>query len=546
MIGKLHRMAWQSIRLALSNRCGRESDNQGATVRRNRRIAVPFIALAAFCAVWLGWLSTQNGVGVTPDSVTYIRGARNILRGRGFIGIDERPETHFPPGYSLCLAAVGAVNGDPYRSVRPLHAALFALNVALIGIIVFKLTDGSLLALVAALMMALSSRVLVYIHPMAWSEPLFLVLSFTGIWALAEYLTNGRRLLFVGSALCFGAAILTRYAGIALIPAAVLALLLFQEGSRRRRVFSCALFVLLCTGGLALWMVRNAAVADAPAPRQIAFHPVSLSHAERGLTTMLNWVLPLGLPIRAKGAVLAVGLFLVTGALVRVSGKERVLRWPSGRDSSTPLTMTLFFFIGSYLATLVASVSFADFAIPFDDRMLSPVFVAGLILAVSCCWRFLTARGFVRGLRYVFIVLAIFSALQMIQTTPLIRARARGAMYASSAWAHSDVIEFLRGVPEDAPVYSNAPDAIDFLLDRHSRRIPRRFCPSSIRPNLTFSEDVEEMAGTLREAGGVLVWFENVSRRYLPKVEEIETLIPLTTVYIGDDGVVYSVPDHSE
>jgi hypothetical protein len=66
------------------------------------------IMLAGFVAVLL---ATGRGVGVTPDSISYIGGARSLLAGDGFSmpGNVPMPITHFPPFYSLLLAAIGSL-----------------------------------------------------------------------------------------------------------------------------------------------------------------------------------------------------------------------------------------------------------------------------------------------------------------------------------------------------------------------------------------------------------------------------------------------------
>src|SRR5687767_13052410 len=87
-------------------------------------LAAPVIAVSA---------ATRWGVGITPDSIAYIAGARSVLSGDGFAmpGAEPAPITHFPPFYSFILAAIGVIGPDPLTVARWLGALVFAANVGI-------------------------------------------------------------------------------------------------------------------------------------------------------------------------------------------------------------------------------------------------------------------------------------------------------------------------------------------------------------------------------------------------------------------------------
>ncbi len=43
--------------------------------------------------------SKHSGIGVSPDSVTYISAARHLVQGKGFISFENLPVVDFPFGY---------------------------------------------------------------------------------------------------------------------------------------------------------------------------------------------------------------------------------------------------------------------------------------------------------------------------------------------------------------------------------------------------------------------------------------------------------------
>src|SRR2546421_11530092 len=85
-------------------------------------------------------VTIHDGVGVSPDSCEYVMGARNLLAGKGIGAIDAEgeyhPLTHFPPLYMLILAAGNAVVGDLFKAAYGMNLLLYALNIALVAVVV--------------------------------------------------------------------------------------------------------------------------------------------------------------------------------------------------------------------------------------------------------------------------------------------------------------------------------------------------------------------------------------------------------------------------
>jgi hypothetical protein len=72
------------------------------------------VCILALWAVWMVWQSTTKmGIGITLDSVYYLRAAENVAAGKGYV-VDfdgtETPLTHYPPGYSLLLAPIASIS----------------------------------------------------------------------------------------------------------------------------------------------------------------------------------------------------------------------------------------------------------------------------------------------------------------------------------------------------------------------------------------------------------------------------------------------------
>ena len=196
--------------------------------------------------------ATSGGIGANGDSAAYLLAARNVLAGQGLVSFTTSgpsdmltaPLSHWPPLFPLLLAALGLTGLDPAIGARLLNAALFAVNVGLVGWLVWRLAGTGLAVGVAVLLMLGAPHILV-LHSMAWTEPLFLTLTLATLILLAHALTGGGRRTLFAAALAAAAACQTRYVGLALLGLGGLALWLWPGRRLARRIGEGVVFGVL-------------------------------------------------------------------------------------------------------------------------------------------------------------------------------------------------------------------------------------------------------------------------------------------------------------
>jgi hypothetical protein len=102
------------------------------------------------------------------------------------------------------------------------------------------------------------------------------------------------------------------------------------------------------------------------------------------------------------------------------------------------------------------------------------------------------------------------------------------------------IIEEIRKLPQDAYIYSNAPDLIYLHTKRFSSKIPAKYIPTmNIYPN--FQYEMKKIATKLKEKDGFLVLIYPYSRHYLPTEDELNSLLDLQVYKRTPDGVIYKV-----
>ncbi len=260
---------------------------------------------------------------------------------------------------------------------------------------------------------------LVEIHSMAWSESLFIFLSLAGFWTLSRAIKDQSNLYLILSAAWIALALLSRYIGVVLVATGGLSIWLFSERPFRRRVLDSLLFGLITVGPLALWLLRNSLSAGTATSRELFFHPVNRQQIGAALTTLGSWFL---IPDSASGLIkalpyLALGLVILAVMIARHRRQEQ----KTGRAgwatlSALPvLIRIILIFIPLYTLFLLISLTFLDANTPLDSRILSPVYVTGVILVVYFLAEGLGELHKAALLRYAVIVgaLVFLAALAM-------------------------------------------------------------------------------------------------------------------------------------
>ena len=159
-----------------------------------------FSALGTFLVLVRG---STYGVGVTPDSVTYISTARSLLQGNGFIDWDGSSYTIFPPLFPLLLALTGIFGPDPADTAGYVNAFLCGLAIFLSSRWLWQhlrtrpaptsRTLQTYLLLWAAVVLILSSP-LSRVASLALSELLFILLTISALFTFNTFLDTGNGL----------------------------------------------------------------------------------------------------------------------------------------------------------------------------------------------------------------------------------------------------------------------------------------------------------------------------------------------------------------
>jgi len=475
-------------------------------------------------AVGLLLLASRGGPGVSSDTVVYLEGARALARGAGYVAattVGWLPLTHYPPLYSVVLAAVGTVSKDH------LYAALYlniALRAALLAIVWYGLRRiarvGPVSTGIALGFLAVSAD-LTDVHAMVWSEPLFFVLSVGALFFLAGHLSNRRRLLLAAASLLLAAAALTRYAGLGLLGAAPLLLLVRRERTWRDRLVDLGLYICVAAPPVLAWWLRDARVAFAfedwigESRRTLAFHLPSLQDWGAGASTVSLWLFPYSVPSVVGALVVLAGAGLLLALVVRRARVGEASRpSPDGLACARVLLVAAF----SYLAFVVLARSVADAVIPFDGRMLSPAFVY-LVIGVAAAFGSGELFGF-RVKQVGAVVAALLIALLLRHGYYAAQQGKASLDYAGKTYAR---MAQEAAASQRTVAYSNDPFFLRFYFASPVAALPFRSNPFSDAANPRFKGEVGALCHDL-SATGHTVFYAGAGQSRNPTLRELIVL----------------------
>jgi 4-amino-4-deoxy-L-arabinose transferase-like glycosyltransferase len=507
------------------------------TAKKESPPAVYTIALGAIAILGFALVvyATHWGIATSSDSARYIRSARHVLgREAETPSPIEAPaeQAHYPPLYPTVLAAASLGGADPLDAARWVQALLMAANAVVAGEIVRRFTGSRAGALFVAAMVALSPSSL-FVHTWALSEPLYLLLTLFSLGFLAAQLRNPRGRTVIAAGIFAGLSILTRYAGAAILPAGGVALLLARQRPWHRRLIDAAVFMAFGVLAPAAWSVRNRLVLGSSTNRVLAFHPIGFDHLIDAARTFCAWLFTTEPPTFAPRALPAVATLLVIALIVAAVIFAR----------RSALAVVCLLFIAAFAVTLAVSISFVDFHTPADERILSPVYVASLLLTGVLL---AGARSDPTSSRAIVSwSLAILFAIGCIARSAMTAKdlHDNGGGFAHVKWRTSPVLAALRDqVPRERLLYSNAPGAI-YLLSGWPVviSIPAEYSASSRLPNDDYPQRLAQMTDDLRAGRALIVYLERYGsgRWYYPSGEQLKKRLGLHRLVHRSDGDIY-------
>jgi hypothetical protein len=463
-------------------------------IRRLKTINWPKIAmcsgpLLAFLAILA---SSRWGAALGDDSYWYIKPARDVLAGNS-------PEFHplYPPFLPIILSGLGFLGIDPAESVRYLNAVLFAVAVLLAFLIALRMSQSVFFSFLASTSILLSAR-LIQVFSSAMSEPLYLCLVLGCIYSVDRYMDERRLLWLVTGGVLAGLAVFTRYAGVSIVLAVALYLLIRKGQPASRRIRDISVYVVISAFPITAYVVRNVLTTGRPVGQgKFSWNLVKQFQPDVLIRNLADWIVPGRF---VEGYEQALILLLLVGLAAIIGGywmayRERFVGILTSIFESRVLILLMIFVIVNMVMLSLARGFFSG-GNPFNPRYLAPVQISVFLIGFAVVAQLYRRTGeksqlLLRGTSLAFV--AFLAARALFTVWALYN---EGAGYSSRRWHISETIAYLNRRPE-TPLMSTANDGIYFWTGRRPLHISRQDSNASAKDFLC-------------DTGGLLVIIDSV------------------------------------
>jgi len=516
------------------------------TFHPQRSILYGVFAVLCLLAAWLLWKNMPWGIGVHHDSFYYLNSAQNLAQGLGFRAVQGDgslvPLNHFPPLYPGILALTRRLSGASLVSAAGFYsAAWFGLLAFAVGALIYRYTRSLIMAGLG-LLAALLSPLLVDLHLVAMTEPLFLFWMILLVFFLHRYLTGQRKTDFALTVLFAVLSYFTRYIGAAAVAAGGLALLFLLPGNLAKRVRTSLVFGGLCVLPISAWLLRNIALTGSATNRDFIFHLPTANQLGAGLESLSLWLFPPTVPFRLRAALTLAAAILLTGLYIYQILRAR--RSPLEDLAWLDFIHAAVVFILAYLALLMFSVTFFDASTRLDNRILSPVYFLGLIIAPLLVWHTVLSGQPARVRLGILAGIGFLVAASYLPRTlaSLEYMRKEGLGYTGKHWQESTAIRYLEEHPPQGDLYASDAFAVTFLTGRNAYWIPERNNPVRNEVNAGYPQAVQEMQQNILDTSGALIFFFPFDPgQPWPDIDRMTD--SLVMVDRTEDGIIYSPPE---
>ncbi|HZE83693.1 MAG TPA: hypothetical protein VE035_05250 [Puia sp.] len=481
-------------------------------------------AIAGFLIIYA--FTRHGGIGVSPDSITYISVAANIHDHGSVTDFSKEAMMDFPAGYPVFLSIVMFLTGkDVMYSGAILNASMFAAVIWLCGWLMEQFSFRSKWYKWVLLSCLVLSPCLLEVYSMIWSETLFILLFLVFVACTRRYFLyhSTKAVLLMG--LIAGLACVTRYAGITFIGAGGLLLICDPALELKTRIWHMLLFGLASTVLLALNLYRNQLVTGT----LTGFREKGVTSFGANLHDMgvvfCNWLPFLQNHYSIAGA-LAMVLILafVNAFVVRLVRRERFFSYEN--------ISAAYFIVYAVFILLSATVSRFQ---TLDSRLLSPLFIPWIWGCTS--WIPVWTAGW-PSVKRIGVILVTAVAAIVFQAGQLSNdyeawdgIRSAGIPgYTEDGWRNSETIRFVRdnkaALHARSTLYSNATDGIWFFTGDHADMIPHKDFPADVREFLA-------------EDHFWVIWFDDAINPDLLSLDYIGRYKKLSEVRRFSDGSAY-------
>jgi len=518
-------------------------------------IWVVFIIIGSLGFFSIFLITSSWGISISPDSVSFIAAAKNILNGRGVTvlydntgkyqlnlwhsqNLDEKIHVMlWPPLYPALLALLGFTGLNIFFAAKLLNSILFFFFIILFCYIIKKNTSSTILSILTSIIL-LTSTAILEIFTYAHTEAPFLLFGFLGILFLQKFLENKKYLFFSLSLLCTILSSMSRYSGSVFILTCVVSVIILDNTELKKRLYNSIIFLSIGMLPLIIWFLRLKMVGDSYSLRKFLFHPPTLKEWQELILSMTKWITIKNFGIVVSCIIASIFLLVIISLTVFTMIKKK---GQIKSNSTFFIIIILLIFIFLYFVFHISSKVFFEAALKISlERYLSPLFIAFTILIILLLKNMFNIINKKYLYNIFLIILTIFCIFYIYNGYIWsIKVYRDGQGYSQEYFIKSEIVQEVKKIPENYVIYTNAPDIIYLFTERVSYMLPFKYNPGLNKPNEHFDKHLKKLEEELAKNKSIIVFFSAKTRSYLISKEELIEKFNLKLFIQKQDGEIY-------
>ena len=460
---------------------------------RNHKNRIPVYIIAVIAAVITYFLSSQYNLGFSPDSVTYLETANNLISGKGFTALNGKFVNHWPPGYPIFVYLTSKLLGISTILAGTIGNAIIIFFTILALFEIFNLyqipVKIAYILLFLYILSPISSTYLWFL-----SEGLFILLILLSFLFFTKWVSRRSVSYLALCAFILGISVLVRYAGIGLFLGYMAYLLLranyklVKTGMSNFLVFNISFLVPLLP-----WLFYTRLHGVASHDRRFDFEFISQAKFLEMFLSFGSWIFGNFIGLLFLGSTISI-LAIIYRRNLKFALNVNFI--PLGKKTKLPIVLGVVYFF-----FILFSASFLDHAIPLSNRIFSPVYPFFLF----CLGFFLTFiyQKISVKLSYIFPLLILIS--YSFRSLPIfINHYNEGSGFTSQKFNNSQLINFVQEDLQKKQLYTN--DTFLLKIFTGNQKIIQL-------PVIGNSAQLEEIKPLIMDGKAAIVYFEEINWR---------------------------------
>jgi hypothetical protein len=504
----------------------------------NHRQILILCVLALFGTLIIYSPIRKSGIGMSPDSISYISASQSLLAGEGFINLNGLPFVHWPPLYPVVLTFF-KLFGMNYALTMTLMNFLFFITTILLSSLLIKKQTGSFAFAIMLAAFCIFSKPLFYVWTFAWSEPFFIMIIVSFFYCLHTYMKQPSFRNIVILALITISTTLARYPGIVMLPIFGLYIFLNTKTNFIKRSFYAIMWTIIAAMPLILWIARNILLTGTPFGERWkdvkSFYDTTVLYGK----IINSWFLPSFLA-NLPGIVTVI---IISFCIITVFAFSIYKIWKNKIISlSVPAAMVMFIILYSFM---MIHTTTSIYITGLDDRYLSPIFIPLVFIILLIVHRSLKLRLFQMNFAPVSLIiigLCFLSTMNNFSDAVKIIQYRQIENYDKLEYNRSELFDWLNKNKLEGRFYSNLPSAIYYKTRCRSDVPPYNFMNNEASLEVTKKirdESIENMLKAINSSKPTyLIWKIPHHQRNMYTINQIQQFCRMQVVKECSDGII--------